>query len=166
MRIDGQLVAVRPRSRSASTSSHGPWQIAPIGFPCSAKSLISWIDSDVHSQMIGIAHAAGQDQRVEVVGMGLIDRQVRADRLARIVVDRRLDRIALGRREHDLGAALLENLARPEQLPFLEAVGRDDQDSRIRNQRHWAPPSQSQELARLPLAYARSMGRVKRNTPC
>ena len=40
---DRQLVAVRPRSKSASTSSHGPWQIAPIGFPCTAKSLISWI---------------------------------------------------------------------------------------------------------------------------
>ena len=35
------------------------------------------------------------------------------------------------RGEHDLGAALLQDLARAEQLPFLEAVGGDDQNSRI-----------------------------------
>ena len=37
VRIDGQLVTVRPRTRSASTSSHGPWQMAPIGFPWPAN---------------------------------------------------------------------------------------------------------------------------------
>src|SRR5690606_30349472 len=32
---DGQLVNVRPRTRSADTSSHGPWQITALGLPCS-----------------------------------------------------------------------------------------------------------------------------------
>ena len=105
--------------------------MAPIGFALLREVLDQLDDLDVHSKMIGIAHAAGKDQRVEVVGEGFLHRQVRADRLARIVMDRRLDRIALGRGEHDLATAFLENLARSEQLPFLEAVSRYDQDSRI-----------------------------------
>src|SRR6185437_13427101 len=45
VRIDGQLVAVRSRTRSASISSQGPWQMAPTGFPCSANRRISAITS-------------------------------------------------------------------------------------------------------------------------
>jgi len=40
VRIDGQLVAVRPRSTSASTRSQGPWQMAPTGLPASTNFLI------------------------------------------------------------------------------------------------------------------------------
>src|SRR3546814_2093018 len=37
VRIEGQLVTVRPRITSASASSHGPWQMAPTGFPASTN---------------------------------------------------------------------------------------------------------------------------------
>jgi hypothetical protein len=46
---------------------------------------------------------------------------------AGIVVNGRLDRVALERGEQHFSAAIAQDLARSEQLPFLEPVGRDDQ---------------------------------------
>jgi hypothetical protein len=85
-------------------------------------------DVRVSAQLVGIANSAGQDQRVEVRRPRLIDGQVGADRLAGIVVDGRLDRVAGQRRKDDLRAAFAEEIALTEKLPFLEAVCRQDQN--------------------------------------
>src|SRR5215213_2274760 len=90
--------------------------------------------------MIRIANSAGQDQRVEILGLRLRDRQVGPDGLAWIVVNRRLDRIAIRRCKNHLRSALEQNLAWPEQLPLLEAVRRDDKHAAVWNSGHLAPP--------------------------
>jgi len=154
VRIEGQLVAVRSRSRSASISSHGPWQIAATGgdrLPLLPEAPDQRDDVAVKAKLVRVAHAAGKDQRVEIVSVRLLDGDVRPDRLPRIVVHGRLDRVARERGEHDFGSALLKDLARPEQLPFLEAVGRNDQHSRVGNLHReellWARNSRALSLA-------------------
>ena len=57
----------------------------------SGKALDQPDDVGVCPQMVGIAHAAGQYQRVEIVSIGIVDGEIGPDRLARIVADRRLD---------------------------------------------------------------------------
>lgn len=94
--------------------------------------------ANVHSQMIGVSNAARQDEGVEIIAVRLIDRQIGPDGLAWIVVNRCLDRLQFGGRQYDFSAALLKNFARTEQLPFLKAVGRDNEDSRFCDQRHFS----------------------------
>src|SRR5205085_11885975 len=74
-------------------------------------------------------------------GIGLIDREIRPDGLAGIVVDGSLDRVEPEGSKDHFGAAPLQNLARPEQLPLLETVGRDDQYAGFGDQRHRQSPS-------------------------
>ncbi len=82
----------------------------------------------VRPQLVRIANAAGQDERVIILDAGILDGQVGTDGLAWIVVDRRLDRLQVGRGELHLGSAIAKDLQGPEQLRFFEAVGCDDQD--------------------------------------
>ena len=137
VRIDGQQVARRPRNKSASTSSHGPWQIAATGFPAAAKARISAIAAAFVRKRIGIAHSAGKQERVEILDLHVIDREVGADRPPGIVHHRRLDR------RPSVGDARLtraprsdQNFARAEQLGFLETVGGEDEDVRVGDLRH------------------------------
>ena len=67
-------------------------------------------------------------QRIDNPRRAPARRHVGPDGLAGIVVDRRLDRLQVGRGELHLGAAFEKDLARTEQLRFLEPVGGDDQD--------------------------------------
>ena len=82
----------RPRNTSASTSNQGPWHIAATGFPCSANARTRSTACLVGAQLVRVAHPAGQDQRIKILGARLLDGHVGPDRLARIVVHGRLDR--------------------------------------------------------------------------
>src|SRR5206468_9493795 len=90
----------------------------------------------VNAQVVRVSNSSGKDQRIEIVGIDVVDREVRTDRLAGIIVYGCLDWIELQRCEHDFGAALLQELARTEQLPLLEAISRDDEHSGITNRWH------------------------------
>jgi DNA topoisomerase-1 len=83
------------------------------------------------SQMVRISNAAWKYERVEIIRIRIIDREIGPDRPPGVVVNTRLDRIEGQRREYDLGAAFLKDLPRTEKLPLLEAVGCDNQDSRV-----------------------------------
>src|SRR5205085_7184461 len=83
----------------------------------------------VASQRVRVAYAARKNQRIIVFGPRVGDAKVRPNGLPRVVSDRRLDRRQGGRGKVNLGTLPGQDLARAEQLPFLEAVGRPDQNS-------------------------------------
>ena len=58
----GQLVRVLPRTTSASTSVHGPWQIAAIGLPASANDLHERDRGRLGPQLVRVGYAAGQHE--------------------------------------------------------------------------------------------------------
>ena len=104
----------------------------------------------IHPQLVGIADPAGQQQRVKIIRIDLVDRQVGGDAAARFVVDGGHDFLARRRRQRHPGSPFEKYLARAEQLAFLEAVGGHDQDVGIGNCRHlFQPPRGTSASARL-----------------
>ncbi len=85
----------------------------------------------VGPKMVGVTNPAREDDCVEIAFPRVLDRQVRSDGLAGIVVNRGLDGIQVGRRKLHLGAFAVQDLERPKELRFLEAIGRDDEHFRI-----------------------------------
>ena len=80
--------------------------------------------------LVGVADAAGQQQRVELLRVDRLQRQVGRDRLGLLaVVHHALDRVGLDRGERHARAGVEQRLARLEQLVALEAVGGEDQDA-------------------------------------
>ena len=60
---DGHEVIVRPLTMPASTSIHGPWQIAAIGLRAFAKSAANANRVLVRAQEVGVRDAAGDRGR-------------------------------------------------------------------------------------------------------
>lgn len=56
----GQEVMVRPRTTSASTSVHGPWQITPTGLPASKNALTNRTASGSVRRKSGFATPPGR----------------------------------------------------------------------------------------------------------
>jgi hypothetical protein len=85
----------------------------------------------VQPQLVGIADAAGQQQRGIVLGVDLLHGEVRHDRAAKLrVVHHALDRIGLEAGQRHLHAGIEQRLTRFEEFGFLEPVGGEDQDVR------------------------------------
>src|SRR3954469_10922064 len=57
--IDGYEVTVRPLTASASTSTHGPWQIAAIGLPALTKACTNLMASSSVRRLSGFATPPG-----------------------------------------------------------------------------------------------------------
>src|SRR3954453_3613393 len=57
--IEGKLVSVRPLTASASTSVHGPWQIAAIGLPAFTKPWTNLMASSSVRRLSGLATPPG-----------------------------------------------------------------------------------------------------------
>ena len=88
------------------------------------------------AQLVGIAYPAGQQQRIIVMLAHLSDRQVGRDFPARLVMHRPHDFVGIERGEPHRRSHRQQYRARPEQLAFLEPVGRHDQHRRVGNLRH------------------------------
>jgi hypothetical protein len=58
--IEGHEVSVRPRTTSASTSVHGPWQIAATGLPCSKNARANAMASSSERRKSGFATPPGR----------------------------------------------------------------------------------------------------------
>ena len=127
--IDGHDVSVRPRTTSASTSVHGPWQIAPTGLACSKNARTKRDGVLVRAQEVGVRDAARQHEPVVVgrvgVGHGLVD----LERVGLVEVVEGLDLAVLERDQLRRPAGLLDRLPRLGQLDLLDAlVGGEERD--------------------------------------
>ena len=125
---DGHDVSVRPLRTSASTSVHGPWQITPSGFLDADEVAHEGDGVLVGAQEVGIRDAAGQDEPVVVVDVGVGDRLVGGEGLALVEVVEALEVARLEREQLDGGALGLDGLARLGQLDLLDALGGEDRD--------------------------------------
>ncbi len=74
--IAGHDVILRPFAMPASTSTHGPWQIAAIGLPASAKSFGKRHRLRVRAQRVGISATLRESSTRQVFRPSLIHRQV------------------------------------------------------------------------------------------
>src|SRR5690349_2321469 len=86
--------------------------------------------------MVRVTDAPRKDQRVIIRRTRIPDRHVRLDPPARLVVDGGHDLLQIGRSNPHPRAPLHQNLARTEQLAFLEAIGGHDQHPGFANLRH------------------------------
>ena len=99
-----------------------------IGLPASSKPRTKLDRVLVAAELVGIADAAGDQQRVVVVGRHLLDRAVDLQRARGIEVVEALDLAVVDRDDLDLRARVLERLARLLELDSLEHVCREDRD--------------------------------------
>jgi hypothetical protein len=76
----------------------------------------------VHTQLVGIGHSARQQQCVELVGRGRIERHVDLEVIALVEVLPALNLALHGRDDLRLRPRLIESLARLRELDLLEAV--------------------------------------------
>jgi hypothetical protein len=95
----GHEVRVRPRTRSASTSVHGPWQMTAAGF-----ARLEHRPGELHgrghsAQLVRAGHAAGQDQPVVAGRVGVVDGLVHREGVALVQVVERLSLPGLRREE-------------------------------------------------------------------
>ena len=120
---------MRSRTAPASTSVHGPWQIAPIGLPDAKNARTKRDGVLVLAQVVRVDGAAREQQPVVVLRRGVADGLVDREPVAAVdVVVHGLDLAALQRQQLDLGAGLAHRLARSLELDLLDAVGGEDRD--------------------------------------
>ena len=77
----------------------------------------------LHAQLVGVGDAAGQQQRVEVLRVGLRERHVNLELVSLVVVIPALHLSAGGRDDFRFRARVVERTARRGQLHLLEAFG-------------------------------------------
>jgi hypothetical protein len=82
----------------------------------------------LHPQRIGIEDTARQQQRVEILRLGLVERQIDRQLLAPIGEVPAANAVTLRRYNAGLGARLVESLAGLDQLDLLEPVRHQDCD--------------------------------------
>ena len=129
VRTLGQDVILRPRTTSASTSVHGPWQMTATGLPERHEVAHERDRAGVQAQLVGVARAARQHEAVVVVDRGVPDEPVDAERVGRLdVAVHRLDLAVLERQQLGQRAGLDQRLARLFELDLLDAVGGEDRD--------------------------------------
>src|SRR6478736_6481899 len=98
------MVSIRSMSASVKASTSSGLRLVTMLPSVTAGSSTTFAPAfrrsvRIEGQLVGMAHTAGEDERIEIVGVRLVDNQVRTDRLAGIIVDGGLDRIALQRSE-------------------------------------------------------------------
>src|SRR4051794_21388250 len=105
----------------------------------------------VAAQLVRVADAARNQERVVVVGRDLVDRAVDLDRVRRVEVVEALDLAVFERDDLDLCAGVLECLPRLLELDPLEHVGSEDRDLlALQHVSHWTPPWSVSVSQRLP----------------
>ena len=90
---------MRPLTTLASTSVHGPWQIAATGFPLLDERAHEADRVLVGAQEVRVCHAARQHEAVVGIGVGLRHRPVDAERVALVEVVEALDLAGLERQQ-------------------------------------------------------------------
>ena len=125
----GHDVSFRPRTTSASTSIHGPWQITPTGLPGSKNSRTNWTASSSHPHRVRVADAARDHERVVVVDARVLDGAVDLERVGLVVVVEALDLALLERDQLRRAAGLLDRLPRLRQLDLLDHVGGEERNA-------------------------------------
>jgi len=83
----------------------------------------------VLTQLVGIHHTTGQEQRVVLVGAGALERHIDADLIAPMVMLPRIDGLGLWRDERRARARRIERLPRFDQLDLFHAIRRQDGDA-------------------------------------
>ncbi len=122
---------MRPRSASACTSSHGPWQTAATVLPGGQELAHDPHRVLVDAQFVGIHHAARDDQRVVVGAIRVGDLHVGFRGAAQSFTSQPRMSSPSGGGDIDLRACVAQPVARNLELGLLEAVGGDDEDAGI-----------------------------------
>src|SRR5208283_2339149 len=73
----------------------------------------------IYPQIVGVRDATRQDQRVELLGLGLLERQIDLQPVAFLVVVHPLNFARVRRDDRNLGAGLLQGLDQLRQLDLL-----------------------------------------------
>ena len=83
---EGQDVSVRSLAAPASMIVQGPWHIAATGFLAVEERLYEGYCLCVHSECVRIHHPAGQQQRIQIIRLDRIDRDVHSHCFAPLLV--------------------------------------------------------------------------------
>ncbi|MCY1375868.1 hypothetical protein D9M69_633140 [compost metagenome] len=82
----------------------------------------------VHAKVVGVDYSAGDDQRVEIRGIGLRHRDVDVEGLAFFGAVVTLQLSGLGRHQRGLAAGFLHGIPRAGELHLFHAVGQQERN--------------------------------------
>ena len=83
----------------------------------------------IHAQLVGIHYAAREEQRVERVRVGALEREVDLELFAPMIVLPAFDLPGLRRDERGLRARFVERFAWLGELDLLDTIGRENRDA-------------------------------------
>jgi hypothetical protein len=120
----GQEVRVRPRTRSASTRIHGPWQMTAAGLPAFEHALHEADRRRDHPQEVAVRDVAWHHDRVVLGVAGIADRAVHGEGIALVEIVEGLDLAPLGRDQFGRAARAAHRVPRSGEFHLLHALVR------------------------------------------